>query len=194
MQPIQININIPAWVSEYTSHYENTSSVTERMKFVIGAAHENVTRKTGGPFAAAIFETDSGKLVSLGVNLVTREGISTLHAEMVAIMLAQKALNTFDLGAKDLPDHQLITSAEPCAMCFGAIPWSGVTSVVAGAKDVDVREIGFDEGPKPESWSQELQKRGISVQEEVLRDSVKDVFRNYRESGGEVYNSRAKQN
>jgi len=68
------------------------------MSFVIEAAQLNISKSTGGPFAAAVFETESGKLVSLGVNLVTSEGLSILHAEIVAFALAQKKIGSYDLG------------------------------------------------------------------------------------------------
>jgi tRNA(Arg) A34 adenosine deaminase TadA len=54
-------------------------------------------------------------------------------------------------------------------MCLGAIHWSGLTEVVCGARDEDVRSIGFDEGHKPPDWSALLAQWGIGVQADVLR-------------------------
>jgi len=86
--------------------------------------------------AAAIFESESGRLVSLGgVNLVTSEGLSILHAETLALALAQHKPGTYDLGRYDLPAHELVTVTEPSAMCLGAIPWSGVRRLITGARD-----------------------------------------------------------
>jgi len=160
------------------------------MSFVIEAAQLNVSKGTGGPFAAAVFETESGKLVSLGVNLVTSEGLSILHAEMVAFALAQKKIGSYDLGRYDLPAHELVTSIEPCAMCFGAIPWSGVRRVITGARDADARRIGFDEGPKMKEWRSELEKRGIATICDVSREAAAQVLLNYSLQGGKIYNSR----
>ena len=160
------------------------------MRFVIDAANENVRRNTGGPFAAAVFETETGKLISLGVNIVSRERLSILHAEMVALSLAQRKLQTYDLGRTNIPSHELVTSTEPCAMCFGAIPWSGIRRVVSGATDEDARRIGFDEGPKPINWIRELEVRGITVRSEVERDAATDVLNQYSRKGGSIYNSR----
>jgi len=159
------------------------------MQFVIRAARRNV-EEGGGPFAAGIFEQETGKLVSLGVNLVESRNCSILHAEMVAIMLAQQRLGTYDLGGSDLPVHELVSSAEPCAMCFGAIPWSGVRSLVTGASGEDVRSIGFDEGAKPENWIEELESRDIRVRTGVEREQAKKVLRLYQQSGGRIYNSK----
>lgn len=160
------------------------------MKFVIEASRRNVEEDTGGPFAAAVFETDTGSLVSVGVNLVSSLGLSVLHAEIVALTLAQQRVGTYDLGAAHLPRHELVTSTEPCAMCFGAIPWSGIVRVVAGARDADARRIGFDEGPKLADWRGALADRGIEVVADVERDSAAAVLSEYVRRGGRIYNSR----
>ena len=159
-QPVTIEFSLPEWVNSYCETYQATANPNERMKFVINAARKNVSQKTGGPFAAAIFEEKTGKLISLGVNLVTTQGMSILHAEMVAIAVAQKKLGFFDLGSEDAASHELVSSTEPCAMCLGAIPWSGVRKLMTGATDKDARNIGFDEGAKPRDWIHELEISG----------------------------------
>ena len=190
-QPSVIEIKLPEWIDSFLLRYPRyISSIQDRMSFVIEAAQLNVSKGTGGPFAAAVFETESGKLVSLGVNLVTSGGLSILHAEMVAFALAQKKIGSYDLGRYDLPAHELVTSIEPCAMCFGAIPWSGVRRVIAGARDSDARRIGFDEGPKMKEWRSELEKRGIATICDVSREAAAQVLLNYSLQGGKIYNSR----
>jgi len=190
-QPSVIEIKLPEWIDSFLLRYPDyISSIEDRMSFVIEAAQLNVSKGTGGPFAAAVFETESGKLVSLGINLVTSEGLSILHAEMVAFALAQKKIGSYDLGRNDLPAHELVTSIEPCAMCFGAIPWSGVRRVIAGARDADARRIGFDEGPKMKEWRSELEKRGIATICDVSREAATQVLLNYSLQGGKIYNSR----
>ena len=190
IQPSKITFRIPKWIETYSQSYLTTIDLTKRMQFVINASKKNVEERTGGPFAAAIFESDSGNLVSLGVNLVTTEGMSMLHAEIVAIAIAQQKLKTYDLGGQTVVNHELIASAEPCAMCFGAIPWSGVRRVITAAKDEDVRSIGFDEGPKPANWVESLNKRGIEVVENIGREKALAVLRLYMRSEGHIYNSR----
>jgi tRNA(Arg) A34 adenosine deaminase TadA len=190
-QPSVIEIKLPEWIDSFLLGCPGyISSIEDRMSFVIEAAQLNISKSTGGPFAAAVFETESGKLVSLGVNLVTSEGLSILHAEMVAFALAQKKIGSYDLGRYDLPAHELVTSIEPCAMCFGAIPWSGVRRVIAGARDADARRIGFDEGPKMKEWRSELEKRGISTICDISREAAAQVLLNYSLQGGKIYNSR----
>jgi len=189
-QPENLCIALPAWVNVFAASYVTTTNLSSRMKFVISAAARNVQENTGGPFAAAIFEIATGTLVSLGVNLVTTEKLSILHAEIVAIAVAQRVLGTYDLGALGMPDHELITSVEPCAMCLGAIPWSGVRHVATAALSVDARAIGFDEGPKTSDWVNALASRGIEVSSGVERESARQVLQGYIANGGHLYNSR----
>jgi len=108
------------------------------MRLAIALARENVERQTGGPFGAAVFD-EKGHLVAPGVNVVVTGNCSILHAEMVAIALAQKKLARYDIGDEGRSHYTLAASTEPCAMCFGAIPWSGVTRLECGARDEDAR-------------------------------------------------------
>ena len=190
-QPGVIEIQIPEWIDRFLTGYPDfIPSIHARMLFVIEAAQRNISEDTGGPFAAAVFESESGRLISLGVNLVLSQGLSMLHAEMVAFALAQKKIGSYNLGRYDLPAHELVTSIEPCAMCFGAIPWSGVRRVITGARDADARSIGFDEGPKMKDWRSELEKRGIATLCDVSREAAAQVLLNYSLQGGIIYNSR----
>jgi tRNA(Arg) A34 adenosine deaminase TadA len=113
-QPSAISFELPDWIERFSQLYVLSADLNMRMDFVISAARKNVEVGCGGPFAAAVFESETGKLISLGVNLVTTQGLSILHAEIVALAVAQRKLGTYDLA---VPRHELVTSAEPCAMC-----------------------------------------------------------------------------
>lgn len=162
------------------------------MGFVVGLSRKNVENATGGPFAAAVFDRNGGKLIAAGVNLVTTSGLSIAHAEIVALSQAQAILGTFDLGGPGMPDCVLVTSTAPCAMCLGAIPWSGIRALVCGARDEDARAVGFDEGSKRDDWVRELEIRGVEVMCDVLREEAAVILRHYVDGGGLVYNSRGK--
>ena len=159
------------------------------MSVAIDLAMNNVTRDTGGPFGAAIFDASSHMLVAPGVNLVVPSSNPTAHAEIVAMGLAGSLLETYDLGDSGDTPTVLATSVEPCAMCLGATPWSGVSSLLVGARDADARAIGFDEGSKPENWIADLTARGIDVTTDVSRDAAIAVLASYEASGGIIYNS-----
>src|SRR5688572_20366332 len=87
-------------------------SLEERMRFVIALSKINVEKKSGGPFGAAIFEQETGRLVSVGVNQVVALGCSLSHAETMAFTMAQASLKTFDLGGRGQASHELVTSAQ----------------------------------------------------------------------------------
>ena len=116
--------------------------------------------------------------------------MDTVTESALAIALAQKKLETYDLGEPSLAVHELVSSTEPCAMCLGAIIWSGVRQLVTAARDRDARDIGFDEGPKPDDWTNTLTGRGIQVVTDVARDAARSVLRFYLDSGGTIYNAR----
>ncbi|MCE5340471.1 MAG: nucleoside deaminase [Planctomycetaceae bacterium] len=182
------NISLPSWLMNYFAGEKIIlPNMKDRMKLVIELSERNIKEKTGGPFAAAVFD-DKGTLIAPGVNLVESANCSILHAEMVALVLAQKILNRFDLSNGGKLKYELVASTEPCAMCYGAIPWSGISSLICGASDHDARSIGFDEGPKLKNWIEELQKRSIAVQCDVLRNQAAAVLKTYSTLGGKIYN------
>ena len=187
-RPSLIRISLPPWVDEVVGGVATFPDDRSRMALAITLSRENVVRKTGGPFGAAIFERGSGKLVAVGVNSVTRLNNCTLHGEMVAFMMAQARLGSFSLAAPGLAAHELVTSCEPCAMCLGAILWSGVSRVVMGASRQDATALRFEEGPVfPESYAY-LEERGIEIVREVMRAEARAVLELYRSSGGPIYN------
>lgn len=153
-------------------------------------ARLNVKHRTGGPFAAGVFDSTTNRLVAPGVNLVIATQASIAHAEIVALTLAQQAIGHHDLGAEGLSTHELVTSTEPCAMCLGAIPWSGIRTLVCGARDEDARSLGFDEGAKPLDWVETLKTRGILVTQDIHRSEAAQVLQDYVNDGGIMYNGR----
>jgi tRNA(Arg) A34 adenosine deaminase TadA len=187
-----LNLCLPEWLQDFAAEAVMASyaDAGERMRLAIDMARRNVAAETGGPFGAAVFEAESGRLLAAGVNLVVVARCSILHAEVVALILAQQHLGRFDLGSEGLPAYELVTSAEPCAMCFGAVLWSGVRRLVCAAREEDVRAVGFDEGPKPVDWPGELQRRGIAVVRDVCRAEAVTVLKDYAHGGGLVYNPR----
>lgn len=187
-----IILQLPTWLKTALPAADRIfSRREERMELVIELARLNVRQGTGGPFAAAVFDLDKGLLLAPGVNLVIQEHCSVAHAELVALMLAQQMVGHHDLGAPSLPACELVTSTEPCAMCLGALPWSGIVSLACGARDEDARAIGFDEGDKPSDWPATLQRRGIRVYRDVCGAEARAVLQEYREQGGAIYNGRA---
>jgi tRNA(Arg) A34 adenosine deaminase TadA len=177
---------LPDWLESFVASWtEPLETVEQRMQLAVALSAENVRLNSGGPFGAIVVEEQGGRLLGAGVNLVTSVELSMAHAEMVAVSLAQAALGNWNLGA--LGRTQLVTSCEPCAMCFGAVPWSGVSSLVWGARKQDAEAVGFDEGDKPEAWEETLEQRGIQVIGHVLREEAAAVLAHYGRGDGHIY-------
>jgi tRNA(Arg) A34 adenosine deaminase TadA len=188
MATSEIRITNPPWVTEAVDFHRLYPDDDARVRVAIALARENVDRSTGGPFGAAVFEAESGRLLGVGTNGVVRLNNSCAHAEVVALMMAESALGTFTLQSDTLPRHELFSSCEPCAMCLGATLWSGVTRLVFAATREDATRLNFDEGPVfPQSYTY-LEDRGVAIERGRLRDEANKVFDLYLERGGPIYN------
>lgn len=188
MPSASVILSLPEWLHRLpASALPPMVNAEERMRFVIALARRNV-EEGGGPFAAAVFECDGGRLVAAAANRVLTDRSSVAHAEILALAAAQRRLGTADLGAPELPRHELVCSCEPCLMCMGAALWSGVAALRCGARGEDAEAIGFDEGPKPDDWIGEFERRGIAVARDTGRAEALVVLRDYAASGGAIYN------
>ena len=187
----ELNLELPEWIDTFLAEYPVViSSMENQMRFVLDLTERNIREKTGGPFGAAVFEQESGKLVSVGVNVVVEQNCSAAHAEMMALMLAQKKIGHYDLGDVGSVAHRLVTSGKMCAMCLGNVCWSGIKEVVSSAEPEDVERItGFDEGPTPPDYNAQLKIRGINLVPGLLREQGMEVLQLYVDLNGQVYNA-----
>jgi tRNA(Arg) A34 adenosine deaminase TadA len=192
MPPHSISASLPDWtVDELARLPKFLLTREERMAAVIRFSRLNIEHGTGGPFAAGVFERDSGRVIVVGVNRVMDSGLSSAHAEIMTLSIAQTILGTWDLGGPGMPAYEFVVNWRPCAMCFGATLWSGVRSLVIAGSGPELEAItGFDEGPVTPAWEAELLRRGITVTNNVLREEAMAVFRQFRDSRQFVYNAR----
>lgn len=181
-------VDLPEWMRARLARAGPLPDRDARMALAVELSRENVRRGTGGPFGAIVVETRSGRLLGAGVNLVEHRGNSVLHAEMVALMYAQRAAGSWTLAAPGLAPSELVSSSTPCAMCLGAVLWSGVSALVCGARAEDVRAIGFDEGPVFDRSFAYLQDRGVTIVRDLMRDAARAVLAEYQAAGGTIYN------
>ena len=86
------------------------------------------------PFGSLLVTAD-GRTVEALNSVVTR-GDPTGHAETNLVRAAAQALS-----ADVLATSTLYTSTEPCAMCAGAIYWSGIARVVYALSEEGLRDI-----------------------------------------------------
>lgn len=178
-----VTVTNPDWMAELAPPDLVVPDPADRVRLAIRLALENVERGTGDPFGAAVFEAGTGRLVAAGVNRVLPLGNSVLHAEVVALMFAEARVGSHVLTA---PDHELVASCEPCAMCLGATYWSGVRRLAFASTGGDARAAGFDEGPASAESYAHLERAGVEVVRELCRDEGRRPLERYRELSGSV--------
>ena len=81
------------------------------------------------PVGAVIVK--NGEVIATGRNKKEKEGLTHLHAEIVAINEANKKLCSTNLSG-----CELYVTLEPCPMCAGAIINAKISKVVFGAFDL----------------------------------------------------------
>jgi tRNA(adenine34) deaminase len=108
------------------------------------------------PFGAVIIRREDGQCVGEGFNRVDLN--PTFHGEMVAINdCASRHLS------EDWSGFDLYTTAEPCAMCQGAIEWAGIGRVFYGTSIPYLQRLGW--------WQIDLRAAEISARA-VFRDTL----------------------
>ena len=87
------------------------------------------------PFGSVLADKE-GKLIRRQGNGYSSEGGDrTAHAERLLASWAAK-----NMSLEELQGATLYTSAEPCAMCAGAIYWAGIGRVVYGQTERGLKE------------------------------------------------------
>lgn len=102
------------------------------------------SRQHGNHPFGAILVDGGGKVVLEAENTVTTECDCTGHAETNLVRLASKKY-----PVKFLTNCTLYSSAEPCAMCAGAIYWSGIGRVVYALSEARLLEKTGDDPTNP---------------------------------------------
>jgi tRNA(Arg) A34 adenosine deaminase TadA len=186
--PRGFRVDMPEWHAAFADSLPATlSSAHDRMAAAISLSEQNLRHGTGGPFGALVVARETGEVVALGVNRVEHQLCSIAHAEIVALSLAQRVCGTWNLASTRFGPLELISSCEPCAMCLGAVPWSGASALLCGATKADAEAAGFDEGARPNDWVATLERRGIEVRTGVLRDRARRVLERYAAGGRTIY-------
>jgi tRNA(Arg) A34 adenosine deaminase TadA len=182
MLPLQIHLTLPPWIEEVADTSRRYLTDEERVGLAIELSRRNIEFGTGGPFGAAVFD-EHGRLISAAANRVIPQTCSVAHAEMLAYMTAQQRLASYRLNEQG-GHYTLATSSQPCCQCYGATVWAGIDTLLIGARSEDVEELTeFDEGPLPADWRGELERRGITVRRDILREQARTVLAAYGATG-----------
>ncbi len=182
MLPLQIHLTLPPWIEDVADASRRYVTDEERVGLAIELSRHNIQYGSGGPFGAAVFD-EHGRLISAAANRVVAQTCSVAHAEMLAYMVAQQRLASYRLNEQG-GHYTLAASAQPCCQCYGATVWAGIDTLLIGARAEDVEELTeFDEGPLPADWLGELERRGISVRRDILREQARTVLAAFGATG-----------
>jgi len=140
------------------------------MQKAINLSIENIKRG-GGPFGAVIAK--EGKIISTGVNRVTKNNDPTAHAEIDAIRKAARKLGTFDLSG-----CEIYASCEPCPMCLSAIYWAHLDKIYYANTKTDAKNIGFDDSFIYDEIQLKPAERKVAMQR-LLPEEAKIAFEDW---------------
>ena len=159
--------------------HENISN-EEAMQIAIEESKVNSLNnyQSGGPFGAVVVK--EGKIISIAHNTVVETKDTTAHAEVNAIRLASKRLNTHDLTG-----CILYVNAEPCPMCLSAIIWSNIKEVYFANTKKAAAEIGFRDDAIYEFL--ETNNKSLLDEKQIDREDCIHLFNEYKKLNGEIY-------
>ena len=141
------------------------------MRMAIQLSEHNVEQHLGGPFGAVIVK--DGMVIARSANKVIPQKDPTAHAEIAAIRLACKELDTHTLEG-----CVIYTSCEPCPMCLGAIYWSRLDKIYYANTKADAAAIAFDDQLIYEEIALPLTERKLPTVQ-LLRDEAQVAFKKW---------------
>ena len=124
------------------------------------------------PFGSLLIIDD--KVVLTSENTVVTDNDVTQHAELRLVSLASK-----QFSVQQLSMATLYTSTEPCAMCAGAIFWSGISKIVYGCSTEKLGEIAGGNFVVPCRDLFKFGKREINIIGPVLEEKGAEIHRNF---------------
>lgn len=104
---------------------------------------ERSRRNGNHPFGALLVDR-SGSVLLEAENTVVTERDCTGHAETNLVRKASR-----ELAASVIAEATLVTSTEPCAMCAGAIYWSGIPRLVYGLAETELSAMTGADAENP---------------------------------------------
>jgi len=138
------------------------------MQLALEKAKEGI-RKGQTPFGACIVK--DSQMISCAHNLVWKNTDITAHAEINAIRMACKKLNSIDLKGSTI-----YCTTEPCPMCFSACHWAKISRIVYGTSIKDANKIGFNELTISSNKMKSLSHNNVRITGNFLRDECLELF------------------
>lgn len=114
--------------------------LAERLMTEVVALSAARVAEGGVPFSARVVTPD-GRVLGSGVNTVLEDHDPTAHAEVCAIRNACARH-----GRTNLAGTVLLASGEPCALCYMAALFAGVSEVIYAASAGQAAQYGYGYG------------------------------------------------
>ncbi|GHU85551.1 hypothetical protein FACS1894153_0980 [Bacteroidia bacterium] len=159
-----------------TNEQQNSEQQQYFMQEAIRMAEENIDNAGGGPFGAVIVR--NGEIIAKEANHVTTNNDPTAHAEVNAIRLACKNLETFDLS-----DCEIYASCEPCPMCLASIYWARIGKIYYAGNRMDAAKAGFDDDFIYSEMNKSMSDRKIPIIE-ILHSEGEKPLRRWLQTDG----------
>lgn len=144
------------------------------MELALNDVKNSLNKGDGGPFGACIVDSN-GKVIAVAHNQVIKNNDPTAHAEIEAIRIASKKLNTYDLTG-----CIMYTTCMPCPMCLSAIIWANIKEVYYGCSKSDADDIGFRDKLIYDYINGT--KKDILTLKELNHDECMQVFKEYKDT------------
>jgi len=125
----------------------------------------------------------NGNVVACEHNVVWKTTDITAHAEINAIRVACKNLNSIDLSG-----CTIFSTCEPCPMCFSACHWARIAKIVYGASIADAKIAGFHELSISNETMKELGSSEVEIVFGFMREENVQLFEEWKQKcGSKVY-------
>ncbi|MEC7800008.1 MAG: nucleoside deaminase [Verrucomicrobiota bacterium] len=143
------------------------------------ALHEaRVGLESGEPPFGCVIVDPSGEILVRNHDRVIQHGDMSSHAETLAVREAIGSVET-----DNLTDYQLISTIEPCAMCFTTAWLNRISRIVFGATMEDVYQITQQKQREMTITASEMNHRSgntIELVGGVLANDCKNIFKHYQ--------------
>ena len=146
------------------------------MELSIAVAKKGVV-KDESPFGAVIAK--NGKAIVATHNTVLSGRDAIAHAEINAIHAACRKLKSHKLYG-----CTIYSTCEPCPMCFSAIHWAGIPSIIYGARIEDAKACGFHELEVHDCRLKRLGKAKVKIRGNFMRRECVEMMREWKRRKG----------
>ena len=151
------------------------------MRLAIDTVRAHLAALEGGPFGACLVRGD--EVLAVAHNTVLKDLDPTCHAEMKAIRLAARKLQSYDLSG-----CEIYSTTEPCPMCFAAIHWARINRLIYGTTISEVVRLGFNEITIDNRRMQDLGRSRVAIYHGFLADECRQLLIQWAQiPGRQVY-------